>query len=67
MSQRGLKLNNNETVKAARFLNSHAMTCAEARAKGVYVWETAGSGIGVAITLECACGAKQDITDYASW
>ncbi len=35
--------------------------------KRAYSYKFNPTGIGVALTVECDCGANQNITDYESW
>ncbi len=67
MSKKLIHLSPQEVIDVTRWLAGHALRCPEGVSGGVYFNFSRTSGIGLAIEVKCACGAEENVTDYASW
>ena len=70
----GFILDGVELERARRWLRSHRRRHRqpprdqrEAASGAAITYSFTPTGIGVAVVLQCACGAECDVTDYDSW
>lgn len=63
---KSFSMSDNEAELAEKFVVEHE--CNEDFGGSVVVsYKFTLTGIGVAITVSCVCGATENVTDYASW
>jgi hypothetical protein len=53
-----------EYTKACEWINIH---CCKGSTGDSYTWCFTPTGLGVACTVRCSCGAELNVTDYESW
>jgi len=65
------KLDREQIVKIAAWLSEHDKTCPytinQGAIGGRLTYSFTHTGLGNAVTVNCACGESIDVTDYDSW
>jgi hypothetical protein len=64
----GFSLNEKQMLRLVEWGSSHSCTITESGAiGGAYAFSFAPTNLGVVQTVQCACGANLDVTEYEHW